>query len=93
MIAKVRVARKVRISTWPIGSARRARSAFDSGTKRIVSAKASRQTGTFSQKIASQPIPETSAPPRTGPNARLIPNAVPHKPIAGHVPVDRRRRW
>lgn len=34
------------------------------------------------QKIARQPTPLISAPPTTGPSARLIPTTPPHTPMA-----------
>lgn len=69
-------------SSWPGGSTRRARGARDSGTNFAVSAIASRPTGMFTQKIARQLTPSTSAPPSTGPSARLSPTTPAHTPIA-----------
>lgn len=39
-------------------------------------------TGTLIQKIAGQPTPSTSAPPRIGPAAALTPATPAHTPIA-----------
>ncbi len=61
---------------------RRGRGARDSGTKRIVSASAAMPTGMLIQKTERHPTDCTSAPPTTGPSARLKPTAAPHIPIA-----------
>ena len=82
MIAYVSDASITITSTCPTGSRRRGRGARDSGTKRIVSASASRPTGMLIQKIDRQPTDCTSAPPTTGPSARLTPTVAPHMPIA-----------
>ena len=65
-----------------IGSSRRGRGARDSGTNRWVSAIAASPTGTLTQKIERQPTVPTKTPPSTGPTARLMPNTLPHTPIA-----------
>ena len=82
MIAYVNDASSTITSTWPTGSRRRGRGARDSGTKRIVSASATRPTGMLIQKIERHPSDCTNAPPTTGPSARLTPTVAPHMPIA-----------
>ncbi len=49
---------------------------------RVVSSHAARPTGTFTQKIACQPLTSTSSPPSRGPAAMLTPTTPPHTPIA-----------
>ena len=39
-------------------------------------------TGTLTRNTQRQPTESTSAPPRTGPSAMLIPTIAPHTPIA-----------
>src|SRR5216683_3225214 len=67
---------------WPAGSRRRGCGARDSGTNSAVSAIAATPTGMFTQKIPRQPTEAISAPPTTGPSARLTPKVPPHRPIA-----------
>ena len=69
-------------SACPTGSRRRGCGARDSGTNLIVNPNAARPTGTLIQNIDRHPADCTSAPPTTGPSARLIPTVAPHIPIA-----------
>ena len=69
-------------SNWPARSTPRARGALDSGTNSALSTSAASPTGTLTQKIPRQPTDAISAPPRTGPSARLTPNTLPQIPIA-----------
>jgi hypothetical protein len=69
-------------SICPTGSSRRARGARDSGTNRALSTIAISPTGRLTRKIARHPTESTSAPPTTGPKAKLIPTTPPHIPIA-----------
>ena len=56
-------------SSWPTASGRRATAAFDSGTKRAVSAIAASPIGTLIQKIARQPTDSTSSAAHHRPEA------------------------
>ena len=69
-------------STWPTGSTRRGCGARDSGTKIAARMPAAMPTGMLTQKIERQPMESTSAPPTTGPSARLTPTTPPQTPIA-----------
>ena len=82
MVPAVTPASSTTIRICAIGSSRRGRGARDSGTNRWVSAIAASPTGTLTQKMARQPMVPTRTPPSTGPTARLIPNTLPHTPIA-----------
>ena len=54
----------------------------DSDTANHSSGPATRATGTFSQKMACQLTPSTTAPPITGPRATPRPETPPQMPIA-----------
>ena len=82
MMPYVKVARNANTSTWPTTSIRRGAAARDSGTNSAVSTSATTPTGMLIQKIARQPIESMSAPPTTGPSARLIPTTPPQMPMA-----------
>ncbi len=69
-------------SNCPTGSNRRARGAFDSGTKTAVRAIAVMPTGMLTQKMLRQPTALTSRPPTTGPSAMDRPTTPPQIPIA-----------
>ena len=68
--------------TWPTGSARRMRSARESGTSSAVSEIAARPTGMLAQKMPRQPTEPTRMPPSTGPSAIDRPETPSQTPIA-----------
>ncbi len=68
--------------TWPTGSARRMRSARESGTSSAVSEMAARPTGMLAQKIPRQPTEPIRMPPSTGPSAIDRPETPSQTPIA-----------
>lgn len=78
--------RKAMMSSWPAGSRRRGLAALDSGTNTTVATRAAVQTGTFIQKVASQPKDSVRNPPRSGPDPNEMPMTAPHTPMA-------RARW
>ncbi len=82
MIAYVREPSRATTRSWPTGSGRRALGARDPGTKRSVSRRAARPTGTLIQKIERQPTESTSNPPTSGPAAIEMPTTAPHTPMA-----------
>ena len=82
MIPYTSVASVTMTSSWPTGSNRRARGAFDSGTKSAVRTIAAMPTGMLTQKMLRQPTVLTSTPPTTGPSAMLRPTTPPQIPIA-----------
>ena len=82
MIPYVTVARSAITRTWPTGSKRRGRGAFDSGMKRSVRRIAASPIGRLIRKIERQPTEETSAPPTIGPSAIEMPNTAPQTPTA-----------
>ncbi len=82
MIAYTSVASVIITSNCPTGSNRRARGAFDSGTKTAVSTIAAMPTGMLTQKMLRQPTALTSTPPTTGPSAIDRPTTPPQIPMA-----------
>ena len=82
MIEKTTPPRTMIIRTCPTGSNRRARVARDSGTNSRVRTIAATTIGTLTQKIACQPTPSTSTPPRIGPSASARPDIEPKTPMA-----------
>ena len=68
--------------SWPTGSIRLARSAFDSGMKIAARTNAAMPIGTLTQKIERQPMVSTRMPPSTGPAPRLTPTTPANTPIA-----------
>ena len=82
MRAPTTPARNTIMSSWPAGSRRRGRGARDSGTNSAVATIAATHTGTFSQKLASQPKASVSRPPAIGPSPSDTPLTAPHTPMA-----------